>query len=371
MAVPFPVPAQEPETVLSPAVLLVEDCDLTARRISDLVKRTGFDCGLHHGKSVEDALDMLHHLPLLGQRVVLVLLDIELEGGQDGLALLRELKADPAHADTPVVLLTSTIKRIHEGLAMGAKYFLTKESVGQIPDGVVAQLEVILREQAHSQMLRDEALIDAKSGLGNDRKFADTLYKEFSMARRLAEQMGQPAPLSLLLMDADRFKQINDTKGHQIGDRVIRIIGEVLKDFRRRELRVNDVPCRVGGDEFALILPNTTQEGAVVVAARWWRRVTLLNRRLKEVIPTPETLEDADGNVLTFSMGVASLYPPPRCKDTELERLYQRADQAMYAAKHLAGGHCAAIFDVEKSAMQESMPLWFDAQLRKKSHAET
>jgi diguanylate cyclase (GGDEF)-like protein/putative nucleotidyltransferase with HDIG domain len=141
----------------------------------------------------------------------------------------------------------------------------------------------------------------------NSRGFGESFELELQRARRSAQ------PLSLVLCDLDRFKRVNDRYGHQHGDRALARLAEVLRQVKRRI----DTVARVGGEEFALLLPGTDSHGAYVLAER-------LRKEVREAF-------DADGLGLTLSLGVATY---PRHGNTE-EEMLRAADQGLYGAKEL------------------------------------
>jgi diguanylate cyclase (GGDEF)-like protein/PAS domain S-box-containing protein len=159
---------------------------------------------------------------------------------------------------------------------------------------------------------------DALTGLANRRRFDDALEREFRRARREHDL------LALLLVDVDHFKAYNDAWGHPAGDGCLRAIADAINTGARRP---TDVAARYGGEEMALILPNTDLDGAVAVAERIRGAVEDLR------IPHPTS---ATGTV-TVSVGVAVVAPAPG--DDTPRPLIERADRALYSAK--AGGRNA------------------------------
>jgi diguanylate cyclase (GGDEF)-like protein len=165
-----------------------------------------------------------------------------------------------------------------------------------------------LRQQ--HERAEEEAITDELTGLSNHRRFRQILGKEVERAKRFDR------PLSVVMLDLDDFKQINDTYGHLIGDQVLREVGRIL----RAESREVDEPARYGGEEFAIALPETRIDGAMEVGER-------IRRRLEAVrIP----LDGRDGEITTrASVGVAgSPEQPP-----DVRGLIKAADQALYRAK--------------------------------------
>lgn len=166
-----------------------------------------------------------------------------------------------------------------------------------------------LTERQREEM-RELANTDALTGIANRRFLMDIAEREFGRAQRYG------TPLSVLMLDIDTFKAINDRWGHPTGDRVIQELAHATLHFVRRQ----DLCGRLGGEEFALLLPETDAAGALVIAERLRTRI--------------EATEDAradDGTVVRFtvSIGIATQSPA----DSSFDALLQRADRALYRAK--------------------------------------
>ncbi len=168
--------------------------------------------------------------------------------------------------------------------------------------------EICRRARAEDR-LEELATTDGLTGLFNRRKFDTAIETEWSRAMRL------PRPLALLLIDADHFKQFNDTYGHQAGDQALMAIAGCIGISATR---AGDCAARYGGEEFAVLLPGISAEEALVVAERIRLHVEAL----------PE-----DSGKLAISVGVASMVP---LVTMEFSELVEAADKALYAAK--AGG---------------------------------
>ncbi len=194
--------------------------------------------------------------------------------------------------------------------------------------------------------LEEQAITDGLTGLFNHRFFYDRLTAEVARARRYGLQ------LSLLMLDLDDFKRFNDTFGHQAGDRVLAEVGRIMREQLRRDV---DVPCRYGGEEFAVILPHTPATGAEIVGRRLTDRVTaavgadegsesawLTGERLRTTIATaafPGREADQESHI-TVSVGVSTC---PGQAD-EATQLVANADAALYRAKR-AGKNRVVIFE--------------------------
>jgi diguanylate cyclase (GGDEF)-like protein/PAS domain S-box-containing protein len=163
-----------------------------------------------------------------------------------------------------------------------------------------------------NRALEKAAFTDGLTGLFNRRAFDEKLAQEFARARRSQE------PLSLLMVDIDHFKLYNDHYGHQVGDECLRQVAKRLKAVAKRS---TDCAARYGGEEMALILPNTDVNGALELAAQYQAGVRSLH------IPHAASSKD----IVTISIGVATLVPT---QNERPEDLLADADRALYSAKH-------------------------------------
>lgn len=181
--------------------------------------------------------------------------------------------------------------------------------VQNLLDAFGALASLAISHAQYQEHLEHMASTDGLTGLANHRTFWENLNKELSRSRRYE------TPLSLLMLEVDRFKRVNDSFGHLTGDEALRDIARILNEC----CRTMDLAARIGGDEFALILPETDKEGALRVARRVARKID--NYRL-------------DGqHKLTVSIGLAAFpedgYTP--------NALFAVADYAMYRIKDEGG----------------------------------
>ncbi len=170
------------------------------------------------------------------------------------------------------------------------------------------QLETV---QSDKEKYRWLATVDALTGCMNRRAFTERLEREFGRVRRYRVK------LSVMMIDLDRFKDVNDSHGHIVGDNVLRQLGDILRD----EVRSVDLAARYGGEEFVILLPDTDLEGAVTFAER-------LRKRVEE----HDFAEAGDPLRITVSIGVASASVEGGL--TEPESLIAKADEALYRAKN-------------------------------------
>jgi two-component system cell cycle response regulator len=157
--------------------------------------------------------------------------------------------------------------------------------------------------------LEDMATTDGLTGLLNRQAFMQRAEKEYSRTRKYSR------PLSVVMIDVDHFKSINDRYGHAVGDEVLRAMSKICQ----QSLRGSDVLGRIGGEEFVLLLPDTPQANAIYVA-----------ERMREQLGHSSIEIDSLKLNITASFGVATM----RDDDAEFTTLLERADVAMYDAKH-------------------------------------
>ncbi len=202
---------------------------------------------------------------------------------------------------------------------MGVEFFTYVRQLRDVQDALDQQKETLEGANAalHDQIgkihdlqekLREQANRDSLTGLFNRRYLEGTLERELARCRR------EGVPLSMVLLDIDDFKLVNDTYGHQAGDEVLRVFGQLLREHARAE----DIVCRYGGEEFLLVLPKMPLDIARERAAQ-------LLRMFQET-----TVSFGEMRIqVTISIGVASI--PDHAGSAE--GLIQCADQALYEAK--------------------------------------
>lgn len=205
--------------------------------------------------------------------------------------------------------------------------FLSERTVGFLVSNEKNEQLAREIEQVNGQLQRSNeqlsllAATDGLTGLPNRRSFDAKLASEWQRAVRAEE------PLSLLMIDIDKFKSYNDTFGHQAGDRCLHSVASALQSTIQR---ATDMAARYGGEEFAVVLPATDEAGTAVIAERL--RQSVLDLRLPR--PNPEANDDAP--CVSVSIGAATLRPR---RDAMPEALVAAADEALYAAKE-AGRNC-------------------------------
>jgi diguanylate cyclase (GGDEF)-like protein len=243
----------------------------------------------------------------------LILLDLSLPD-LSGFEVIHQLKEDPATRSIPVIFVsgTASVDAKVRALDLGAIDFVTKPFD---PAELRARLRVAFRLKFQQDLLEKRAHLDALTGLANRLAMRERLDAEWSACRR------RGTPLSILILDVDHFKRINDRFGHAAGDEALRRVSEAL----RAVARGSDLVARFGGEEFVLVAPDCDFAGALGLA-----------QRAREQVEALRLAFDAASHALTASVGaataVAELVPDvvaPECPDD----LLGRADRALYEAK--------------------------------------
>lgn len=291
-------------------VLIVEDSKEDAELLLGELRRGGFEPVFERVETSEGMI-----LALNKQTWDVVFSDYTMPhfSGADALVCLKE-----RNLDVPFIFVSGTIGEEAAVRAMkaGAQDYIMKGSLNRLVPVVKKELHemAVRRERKRvEERIHHLAYHDVLTDLPNRTLFYDRLQQAILIGHR------ERRPLALLLLDLDRFKEVNDTFGHHYGDLLLRQIGLRL----RKCLRESDTIARVGGDEFAVMLPNTHLEGA-----------SLITRKILKALETPFALNDATVEV-GGSIGIA-LYPD---HGEEGDLLFQQADKAMYAAKQAGGGY--------------------------------
>jgi diguanylate cyclase (GGDEF)-like protein len=295
----------------SPAILLAEDDPVTRMLMTRFLKKAGYEVDAAANGS--EALDKMtkRYYPML-------VTDWEMPE-MDGVALCKAVRNMQLDGYVYALLLTARDAKEHiiAGLEAGADDYLIKpvhepELIARLNTGRrILNLEHSLR--VANQRNRILSITDALTGAYNRRYLMEQLPRELERCRRYAY------PLSVLMCDIDHFKKINDARGHAAGD-------DVLQQFAaraQRTIRTNsDWVARYGGEEFLIVLPETTHEGAVVVAEKI--------RTLISSTPFPTRSGDT---AVTASFGVASTGPSGPDISLKVDALIRCADECLYQSK--------------------------------------
>ncbi len=243
---------------------------------------------------------------------------------------------------TPFVLAAAVVPLIYEGRFIGLLLVRSDDMSRVWADNevlllhtVADQLAVAVKQAHLFAQMQEQALTDSLTGCYNRRAFELQLDRDLHMAIRMRQ------PLSLIMLDLDNFKHINDQAGHEAGDVALRLLADNL----RAELRSVDTAARYGGDEFVIILPQANIDGAMLVAERLRNRV--------------EQMEVPGFGKVTSSFGVATFPNHASCRDT----LVVAADRALYNSKK-AGRNRVTVIDPALFEDSEPSPELADALQR-------
>lgn len=250
---------------------------------------------------------------MVDQRPDVVLLDLVMPGC-DGISLLRLVGKRPELASIPIIMLTSAddidgkVAALERGAAdYVVKPFHRRELAARVRTHL--RLRALQEElEKANERLRLLSCTDALTGLFNRRRLDEVLDAEVARAARYG------SPVSVMMIDVDHFKSINDRHGHAVGDDVLRSIGAMLREHSRK----TDVAARFGGEELSVVLGHTPQEGAAIVA-----------ERVRRAIEETEHTVGGETFRVTASLGVAGVDG----ERIDAKTLLGRADAALYQAK--------------------------------------
>lgn len=294
---------------MADSVLIIDDSEAVREKIVKTLEARDLFSRFYQA---EDGLEGFKKL--LASPVDIILRDLEMPR-MDGFKFLGMLKSRPEVADTPVIILTGNEDRELKikGLEQGACDFLTKPFD---PEELVARMKVHLKiKHLQDDLKRTNELLlelsntDHLTGLFNRRYLIEVLDKELQRARR------KDGLVSLIMLDLDHFKRVNDTYGHLQGDVVLQKVALQMQ----KELRNYDVAARYGGEEFVAVLPDTNLKEAFMVADRI--RLSIQGMHLAGAMA---------GERVTASLGLA-VFPSPHYD--EIDGLLRSADEALYQAK--------------------------------------
>jgi diguanylate cyclase (GGDEF)-like protein len=284
------------------SILIVDDSVSNIEVLSGVM---GIDYEVLFATSGEEALEVASQ-----QSPDLILLDVVMPG-MDGYETCKQIKKDDRIQDIPIIFVTAMNQEEDEsrGLDVGGIDYITKPIR---PSIVKARVRNHLELKRYRDLLKVSSTTDGLTGIANRRRLDQVLEIEWMRARLVQ------TPLSFIILDVDYFKEYNDNYGHPAGDICLKRLVNGLTEAYRRP---GDLLARYGGDEFALLLPDTDAAGALLVAQRIEAKVSEINIGHKYATGTDR---------VTLSIGVATLIP---IEKTTAQELLQLADEALYAAK--------------------------------------
>ena len=302
------------------SLLIVDD----SKSVRDAVQKALIDIGLFsdlfYAENGIKALDILFK-----NQIDFIITDVIMPV-VDGFKLVSTIKNQEKYRNVPVIMLTGQKDSIDKikGLELGASDYVTKPFD---PGELIARVKVLIKMQelqeeltqknlflkSLNQKLEKIAITDELTGMFNRRYFFSRLVAEFERCKRFSQN------LACVMIDIDHFKKINDTRGHQVGDIVLKKVGQIISESQRSY----DIFARIGGEEFVGSLSNVDQKGALEFAERLRKKIESYNF-LEEV---GETLK------ATISIGIG-VYPHNNIAVENIDDIIKIADDALYKAKN-------------------------------------
>jgi len=288
-------------------ILVVEDDSLVSKLLNTFLTKSGYQS--YVAESAEEAENVLNK-----EKIRLIITDIRLPG-IDGIEFTKKIQGK-FDADVIVMTAYSSEYSYEDAIKSGASDLIFKpvklnELLLRI-NRVTRERSLLDQRDKMIEKLQRLTIEDQLTGLYNSRHLFDQLDKEMKRANRYNHRM------SLIFIDVDDFKSINDTYGHMVGDKILSLIAKRLKAC----LRSNDTAYRFAGDEFTIMLPETTLNEAKIVA----------DRILSQFDHGPIIINEKEISKITLSIGITD-----HKLNEEVEQLLHRADLAMYEAKQCKG----------------------------------
>lgn len=280
-------------------ILVIDDDPTSLHLIADILEPAGYD--LSFGTRGADAIARCE------PDTDLILLDYHLPDA-NGIEICQQLKQHPTFSEIPVIFITAN--QDHEleasGFAAGAVDFITKPYSAAV---MVARVKTHIALKRQTDLLMRMTQFDDLTGVHNRRHVFEVGNREFSRAKRLNNDM------CAMVLDIDFFKKINDTYGHDVGDKALIVFAQSIE----KRVRMTDIFGRVGGEEFIILLPDTNLEEALSLGG------ALLDLVRSIAVP----LADQAPLRYTVSIGLSCI----QAEDQELTDLVKRADENLYHAK--------------------------------------
>ncbi len=314
---------QEPFKPENYYILAVDDISTNLKLLKVILAPVGYN--LTFAKGGYEALEMIKV-----SKPDLILLDLMMPD-LNGLEVCQQLNSDPEYADIPIIFITASNEQEHivNAFELGAvdyinKPFKTAELSARIRNHLL--LKHTIDELKSTQIKLQNALAevqklantDSLTGVLNRRSLFYFAHQEFNRVSRYGLHF------SILLMDLDNFKKVNDNYGHQVGDMALCTVVKSIKNT----IRSVDFLGRYGGEEFMAILPETYGEQALILA-----------ERIRQMVAS-NIIETDEGNLpLTISIGVSTY----STKDRSLDDMILRADKGVYQAKQKGRNQCCLV----------------------------
>ena len=288
---------------MKPKILVVEDESAIRELIHMFLEKSGFQS--FTAISAEEGIDILEK-----QEIGIVLTDVQLPG-MNGLDLTKLIRKN-YNADVIIMTGYCFEYSFKDAMDHGASDLIMKPI--RLED-LLLRINMVIKNRSERrehnrklEELKNLSIKDDLTGLFNKRQFYNRIRQEVERSNRYFR------PLSLILMDIDNFKSLNDTCGHLCGDEILAGMGKIIKSAIRKQ----DIAFRYAGDEFTIILPETGIERATAVA-----------ERVRQAVENETPLLSIPSDIkVTVSIGVVEYLT-----DEEIKNFVHRADSAMYASK--------------------------------------
>lgn len=289
-------------------ILIVDDVPTNAQALALLLKD---DYILKVATSGVRALELASQEPMPD----LILLDVQMPD-MDGYDVLNLLKENSDTAQIPIIFVTGkdSVEEEEHGLLLGAVDYIVKPIR---PSIVKARVKTHITLKQQNDLLMAMATRDQLSGLYNRHYLSDLLSKKVAQAKR------HGGVFSVIIVDIDHFKNVNDTFGHLVGDIILQAVAKVMQESARKE----DIAARFGGEEFVFVLDNCNAHDAQIKAQ-------MLREKIEQLRP--------QGILVTASFGVAQF-------DVSIEKyedLLNNADKALYIAKE-EGRNRVVVYEIK------------------------
>lgn len=284
-------------------ILIVEDDPASLGQIVEILQQNEHECLLAKSWAETQAL--------LDNPIEIVILDLNLPDAT-GLDIFERIRLEEHLVDVPVIVLTGSDSR-KDVLVMFEAGVLDYMIKPVMPLVLTSKVNILLALQRQRKELQDLSVLDPLTGIFNRRYFERQLENEWFRAMRGNK------PISLLVIDLDKFKAINDSFGHAAGDRALVRVANTLGHHLRRR---SDVIARYGGDEFVALLPDADIETAATIAEDICSSVN---------DDRPVTADESDSGLpLSLTIGVACMVPT---EESTPDSLFELADGLLMAAK--------------------------------------
>jgi len=327
------------------AILIVDDIPVNLMLIEEILQQEGYT-DIHCARSGEEALEMLaatEDIETEEKRIDLILMDVMMPG-MDGIETCRRIKEQDRLRDIPVIMVTirDDDEALAQAFAMGAADYIIKPvREAELLARVRAVLK--LKRETDRRKIREHEMVELARQLETmNRRFMhmvqmDSLFGEGTrcyfdeiMSRERNRARRESAPLSLLLLNIDDLNKVNKTHGQGTGDERLRMVADSLRCILKR---AGDTVVRYGGDKFAVILPNTSNGGAMAVAHEFLGQMAAL-------AVSPDGVQTDD--ILTASIGMATAEP---CRGSDMQSLVLAAEGVLYLAKNEGGNRIKVALD--------------------------